>query len=211
LVHESVKSRVVVKIKHYLQEFYGDQPQTSPDYARIINHRQFDLLMGLLNEIDPAQILIGGQSDRSTLYLAPTIVEIPEQQTTTKLMQEEIFGSILPILTYTDLNEAIAFINAKPRPLALYFFSNNKQHQDRIIKEISFGGGCMNDTIMHLSTPELPFGGIGNSGIGSYHGKASFDTFSHRKSILKKSFLFDLKWRYPPYTISLKWMKKLLN
>ncbi len=126
-------------------------------------------------------------------------------------MEEEIFGPILPVITYKDLNEAIAFINAKPRPLALYFFSNNQQHQERVIKEISFGGGCINDTIMHLSTPELPFGGIGNSGMGSYHGKASFDTFSHRKSILKKSFLFDLKWRYPPYKISFELMKKLVK
>ncbi|AFY72832.1 NAD-dependent aldehyde dehydrogenase [Synechococcus sp. PCC 7502] len=211
LVHESIKFAVIAKIRHYLQEFYGNQPQQSPDYARVINQRQFDRLIGLIKDIDQAQIIIGGHSDRQTLYIAPTVIDVHADQLDTNLMQEEIFGSILPILTYKNLNEAIAYVNAKPRPLALYFFSTNKQNQDRLIREISFGGGCINDTIMHLSTPELPFGGIGNSGIGSYHGKASFDTFSHRKSILKKSFLFDLKWRYPPYKISFELMKKLIN
>jgi aldehyde dehydrogenase (NAD+) len=207
LVQESVKSVVMAKIKHYIQEFYGDEPQKSPDYARIINDRQFDRLVSLLE--NQTQIIIGGQSDRPNRYIAPTVIEINDSNS--KIMEEEIFGPILPVLAYRDLNEAIALINSKPRPLALYFFSKNHQNQDRIIKEISFGGGCINDTIMHLSTPELPFGGIGNSGIGSYHGKASFDTFSHRKSILKKSFLFDLKWRYPPYKISFELMKKLLK
>lgn len=206
LVQESVKTIVMDKIKHHIQEFYGDEPQKSPDYARIINHRQFDRLVGLL---DNAQIMTGGNSDRQTLFIAPTVVEVSDRNS--NLMQDEIFGPILPVLAYKDLSEAIAFVNAKPRPLALYFFSKNQQNQDRIIKEISFGGGCINDTIMHLSTPELPFGGIGNSGMGSYHGRASFDTFSHRKSILKKSFLFDLKWRYPPYKISLELMKKLVK
>jgi aldehyde dehydrogenase (NAD+) len=206
LVQESVKSAVMDKIKHYIQEFYGDETQKSPDYARIINHRQFDRLIGLL---DKTQIIVGGNSDRQTLFIAPTVVEVSDLGS--KVMEEEIFGPILPVLAYKDLNEAIAFVNAKPKPLALYFFSKNQQNQDRAIEEISFGGGCINDTIMHLSTPELPFGGIGNSGIGSYHGKASFDTFSHRKSILKKSFLFDLKWRYPPYKISFELMRKLIK
>jgi len=206
LVQESVKSAVMDKVKHYIQEFYGDEPQKSPDYARIINHRQFDRLIGLL---DNTQIITGGTSDRNSLFIAPTVIEVSDQDA--HIMKDEIFGPILPVLAYKDLSEAIAFVNSKSRPLALYFFSKNQQNQDRVIKEISFGGGCINDTIMHLSSPELPFGGIGNSGIGAYHGKASFDTFSHRKSILKKSFLFDLKWRYPPYKISFELMKKLVK
>ncbi len=207
LVQESVKTMVLAKIKHYIQEFYGDNPQKSADYARIINERQFDRLVSLLE--NQTQIIIGGQSDRASLYIAPTVIEINDPRT--KIMEDEIFGPILPVLSYKNLNEAIAFVNSKPKPLALYFFSKNKQNQEQIIQEISFGGGCINDAIMHLSSPELPFGGIGNSGIGSYHGKASFDTFSHRKSILKKSFLFDLKWRYPPYKISFEFMKKILK
>ena len=211
LVHESVQESVLAKIKQQLQAFYGDQPQQSPDYARVINHRSFDRLIGLMQDLDQTQIVAGGQSDRPSLYIAPTVITLQPQQLDAKIMQEEIFGAILPILSYKDLNEAIALVKSKPRPLALYFFSTNKSHQDRIIKEISFGGGCINDTIMHLSTPELPFGGIGDSGIGNYHGKASFDTFSHRKSILKKSFFFDLKWRYPPYKISFELMKNLVK
>jgi len=128
-----------------------------------------------------------------------------------KIMAEEIFGPILPILEYDQLSEAIAFVNAQAKPLALYFFSSNKQNQDRILQEISYGGGCFNDIIMHLGNPELPFGGVGHSGMGSYHGKASFDTFSHRKSVLKNSFRFDLKWRYPPYKMTLDTLKKFIN
>lgn len=209
LVPQSTQPLVLTKIKNCLLAFYGEQVQQSPDYARVINHRQFDRLIGLLSDLDESQILLGGRTDRPSLYIEPTVVGINSLDL--KIMEEEIFGPILPILTYENLDQAITLVKSKPRPLALYFFSTNKPNQDRIIKEISFGGGCINDTIMHLSTPELPFGGIGDSGMGNYHGKASFDTFSHRKSILKKSFLFDLKWRYPPYKISFELMKKLVK
>jgi aldehyde dehydrogenase (NAD+) len=125
-------------------------------------------------------------------------------------MQDEIFGPILPILEYQDLSQVIAAVNARPKPLALYFFSTNKQNQQRILEEISFGGGCLNDTLLHFATPYLSFGGVGNSGMGKYHGKASFDTFSHRKSIFKNRLSFDLPLRYPPYK-NLKYLKKILR
>ena len=126
-------------------------------------------------------------------------------------MQEEIFGPILPILEFENLDEVISTINKKPKPLALYYFSNDKDKQKKIINSISFGGGCINDTIVHLATSQMPFGGVGDSGIGSYHGKSSFDTFSHKKAILKRSNLFDIPLRYPPYRNNLNLLKKIMR
>jgi aldehyde dehydrogenase (NAD+) len=206
LVQKSIKPLLVEKLIAYINIFFGDNPQQSPDLARIVNDRQFDRLMGLLDE---GKILIGGDSDKSDLFISPTIID--EVSLHSKIMAEEIFGPILPILEYEHISEAIALINALPKPLALYLFSNNKQKQEQILQEVSFGGGCFNDTIMHFGNLELPFGGVGNSGIGSYHGKATFDTFSHRKSILKNSFRFDLKFRYPPYTMTLDALKKFIK
>lgn len=206
LVQKNVKSTLVEKLVTHVKAFFGENAQTSPDLARIVNDRQFDRLVGLLDE---GKVLIGGNSDKSDRFIAPTLIEAVSPNS--KIMAEEIFGPILPILEYDQLSEAIAFVNAHPKPLALYFFSSNKQNQERIIQETSYGGGCFNDIIMHLGNPELPFGGVGHSGMGSYHGKASFDTFSHRKSVLKNSFRFDLKWRYPPYTMTLDSLKKFIN
>ncbi|CAN1213447.1 Aldehyde dehydrogenase [Tumidithrix helvetica PCC 7403] len=206
LVPKSIKAALLEKLLKYVREFYGENPQQSPDFARIVNHQQFDRLVSLLDEDN---ILIGGARDRDDLYLAPTLID--RVSPNAKVMADEIFGPILPILEYEQLDEAIAFVNAKPKPLALYFFSNDKQTQARVLRDISFGGGCLNDTLLHFGSPELPFGGVGNSGIGSYHGKASFDTFSHRKSILNNSFRFDLKWRYPPYKMTLETLKKFLK
>ena len=206
LVQKSIKPALMQKLVECIKTFFGDDPQQSPDFARIVNHGQFDRLVTLL---DQGKILIGGQSDRSDRFIAPTLID--QVSTNSKVMSEEIFGPILPILEYDQISEAIAFVNSQPKPLALYLFSNDKRKQEKILQEVSFGGGCFNDTIMHLGNPELPFGGVGNSGMGSYHGKASFDIFSHRKSVLKNSFLFDLKWRYPPYTITLETLKKLIN
>lgn len=206
LVQKDIKDALINKLLESVKTFFGETPQQSPDFARIVNHRQFDRLVSLLDE---GKILIGGQSDRSDRFIAPTLID--EISPSSKIMEEEIFGPILPILEYDQISEAIAFINAQPKPLALYLFSNSQQKQEQIIREISFGGGCFNDTIMHLGNPELPFGGVGNSGMGSYHGKATFDTFSHRKSVLKNSFRFDLKWRYPPYTMTLETLKKFIN
>jgi len=206
LVQKNIKAALIEKLLEFVKTFYGDNPQQSPDLARVVNVRQFDRLVNLLDE---GKILIGGNHDRSDRFIAPTLIDgvLPNS----KIMSDEIFGPILPILEYDQLSEAIAFVNARPKPLALYFFSSNKQNQQRILQEISYGGGCLNDIIMHLGNPELPFGGVGNSGIGSYHGKSTFDTFSHRKSILKNSFRFDLKFRYPPYTMTIDTLKKFIK
>jgi aldehyde dehydrogenase (NAD+) len=206
LVQKNIKPLLIEKLVTHVKAFFGENAQTSPDLARIVNDRQFDRLVGLLDE---GKVLIGGNSDKSDRFIAPTLIDAVSPNS--KIMAEEIFGPILPILEYDQLSEAIAFVNAQAKPLALYFFSSNKQNQERIIQETSYGGGCFNDIIMHLVNPELPFGGVGHSGMGSYHGKASFDTFSHRKSVLKNSFRFDLKWRYPPYKMTLESLKKFIN
>jgi len=205
LVQKSIKPILLEKLISYIKTFFGDNPQQSADLGRIVNERQFDRLVGLLGE---GKILVGGQYDRGDRYIAPTLID--QVSPDAKVMADEIFGPILPILEYDQIEEAIALVNAQPKPLALYLFSKNEQLQQRIVQEVAYGGGCFNDIILHVGNPELPFGGVGNSGIGSYHGKASFDTFSHRKSILKNSFRFDLKWRYPPYTMSLETLKKFI-
>lgn len=206
LVQKNIKPVLIEKLVAQVKTFFGENPQQSPDFGRIVNDRQFDRLVSLLNE---SPVLIGGNSDKCDRYIAPTLID--QVSPNSKIMAEEIFGPILPILEYDQLSDAITFVNAQPKPLALYFFSSNKQNQERILQETSYGGGCFNDLIMHLGNPELPFGGVGHSGMGSYHGKASFDTFSHRKSVLKNSFRFDLKWRYPPYTMTLDTLKKFIN
>jgi acyl-CoA reductase-like NAD-dependent aldehyde dehydrogenase len=196
----------LTSIKQYIQEFYGDDPAKSPDYGRIINQRHFERLASFLNEGQP---YIGGQTNPEERYIAPTIIDGVDWDT--PVMQEEIFGPILPVLEYSDLSDAIAKINARPKPLALYLFSKDQQKQERVLQETSSGGVCINDTVMQVGVSELPFGGVGSSGIGSYHGKASFDTFSHRKSVLKRSFLLDLDWRYAPYQGKLKLIKRIIG
>jgi len=206
LVDRTVKNDLLTSIKQYIQEFYGDDPAKSPDYGRIINQRHFERLASFLNEGQP---YIGGQTNPEERYIAPTIIDGVDWDT--PIMQEEIFGPILPVLEYSDLSDAIAKINARPKPLALYLFSKDQQKQERVLQETSSGGVCINDTVMQVGVSELPFGGVGSSGIGSYHGKASFDTFSHRKSVLKRSFLLDLDWRYAPYQGKLKLIKRIIG
>ncbi len=204
LIHETIYDQFKEALQTAVREFYGEDPQQSPDYGRIINQRHWDRLVNFLTD---GEIVIGGKHDRENLYIAPTIVD--KITWDSPIMAEEIFGPILPLLPYRDLSEVIEKINDRGRPLALYFFSENTKNQERIINSIPFGGGCINDTIMHLSSPYLPFGGIGDSGMGRYHGKYTFDTFTHYKSILKKSLRFDQQWRYPPYKINfdlLKWL-----
>ena len=206
LVNKGIKANLVTEIKQCIENFYGTNPAESPDFARIISDRQFNRLQSLLQDGD---IITGGETNPQEHYIAPTLMENVSLEA--PLMEEEIFGPILPILEYNDLTEAINFINQRPKPLALYLFSKNKQKQTQILEKTSSGGVCLNDTIMHVGVTDLPFGGVGNSGIGSYHGKHSFDTFSHFKSVLKKPFLFDLNWRYAPYEKKLAQMRKLLG
>jgi len=210
LVDQAVKDALLPKLIACVQEFFGEEPQASSDYGRIVNHRQFERLLHLLEHArTDGKILVGGKYDHADKFIAPTLVtDIGWEH---PLMAEEIFGPILPIIFYDSLEEAIALVNAQPKPLALYFFSSDRQKQDLVLQKTSFGGGCINDTIMHLGNPELPFGGVGQSGIGRYHGKASFDTFTNYKSVLKNSFRFDLKWRYPPYKLSLTALKKFIG
>lgn len=206
LVDSKIKKDLLERIKQCIRDFYGVTPLTSPDYGRIISQNHFNRLCELLGVGD---IIIGGDTDPTERYIAPTVID--EVDWDAPVMQEEIFGPILPVLEYTDLSEAIALVNARPKPLALYFFSNNKQHQQRVLQETTSGGACINDTMLHMAFPTLPFGGVGDSGMGRYHGKASFETFSHQKSVLNRSFLLDLKLRYAPYKGKLKLLKWLIG
>jgi acyl-CoA reductase-like NAD-dependent aldehyde dehydrogenase len=205
LVHKAVKEQLVERMIGSLEEFYGKDPSKSPDYGRIINDRHFLRLAQLLGE---GRIIVGGHTDPKDRYIAPTIIDNVSMNS--RIMAEEIFGPILPIMEYADLSEAISIVKGRPKPLALYFFSKNRKNQQRILRETSSGGVCINDTNVHISTSSLPFGGVGASGMGSYHGKASFYTFSHTKSTMKRSFLLDMKIRYPPYKDKLKLLKRLI-
>lgn len=206
MVHEDIKEKFIKSFKEQIKNFYGENPQNSPDYPRIISERHFNRLASFL---DDGKIVEGGVTDRDELYIAPTVIE--EINWENDVMQDEIFGPILPVLTYSDFDEVIETVNTHSKPLALYIFSTDSKIQDRILNETSFGGGCVNDVIKHLGTPNLPFGGVGDSGMGSYHGKSSFDTFSHSKSILKNNFTMDIPVIYPPYKGKLRILKKLLK
>jgi aldehyde dehydrogenase (NAD+) len=205
LVHRDIKAELLSHLTRTIQDFYGDNPAVSPDYGRIINDRQFERLTSLLAT---GQVLMGGEQDRASRYIAPTILD--GVSWADPIMQDEIFGPILPVLEYEDLSEAIAQINARPKPLALYFFSTNAAKQQQVLNSTSSGGVCLNDTVMQVAAWNLPFGGVGESGMGRYHGKASFETFSHYKSVLKRSLWLDLDWRYAPYAKKLKLIKRVV-
>lgn len=206
LVNKKIKKDLIDGLEKSLKEFYGNNPINSPDYARIISQKHFDRLVNFLKD---GEVIIGGENQPSERYIAPTVIDNVSLEDS--VMQEEIFGPILPIIEYTDIAEAIALITSRPKPLALYLFSQDKNLQKRVLQETSSGGVCINDTVMQVGVSSLPFGGVGDSGIGNYHGKASFDTFSHNKSVLQNSFWFDLKWRYAPYEGKLPLIKKLLG
>jgi aldehyde dehydrogenase (NAD+) len=195
LIDRSVKAEFLNHFQAVVTEFYGDNPANSADYGRIINARQFNRLVGLLND---GKAVIGGQFDADSRYIAPTVLDGVKADAA--VMQEEIFGPILPVVEYGELSEAIAFINQRPKPLALYLFSDDAQTQQQILDQTSSGAVCINDTVMQVGVNGLPFGGVGESGMGRYHGKFSFDTFSHDKSVLKRGMWLDLAWRYAPYT-----------
>ena len=206
LVHKDIKPAFVVALKERIQQTYGDDPAQSPDLSRMVGDRQFDRVAGLL---DSGEIVAGGQSDRATRFIAPTVLDNVEWDA--PIMQDEIFGPVLPVLEYENVEDAIALINSKPKPLALYLFTQNKALEAKVLSSTSSGGVCLNDTILHLAIWGMPFGGVGNSGMGAYHGKTSFDTFSHQKSVLKKPFWLDLDWRYPPYASKLEFFKKMIS
>ncbi len=205
LVDRQIKPALLAALQKTIREFYGNDPSQSPDYGRIISDRHFSRLADLLQ----GKILIGGETKPEKRYIAPTLID--QVNWTDAIMQDEIFGPILPILAYEDLGEAIAQINARPKPLALYLFSKNKQVQNRVLQETSSGGVAINETIMQIAPHTLPFGGVGSSGMGSYHGKFSFDTFSHRKSVFYKPFWIDIKLRYAPYAGKIEWVKRMMG
>lgn len=203
LCHRSVKDKLLPLLKKEILRQYGENTLTADDYGHIVNSKHFDRLLQL---IQPEKLQFGGKSDRESLKIQPTI--LADCDWSDPVMQEEIFGPILPIVVYDQLSEVISCVNEHDKPLALYLFSENKQNIRTILSRCSFGGGCVNDCIIHLATTEMGFGGVGESGMGSYHGKAGFDTFSHKKSIVDKKTWIDLPMRYRPYS---PWKNKLIR
>ena len=207
LVDKKVKQKFVDLFIKTTKEFFGEDPQKSPDLGRIINEKHFLRLTKLLEK---GNILMGGKTDINDLYIAPTLIDGVTADD--PVMQGEIFGPILPIIEYEKLDDAIRFVNSRNKPLALYIFSEDKMYQERILNETSSGNASINECLMHVGQFELPFGGVGESGMGAYHGDVSFETFSHMKGILKKSTLSDFKQRFPPYTESgTKLIRKLID
>lgn len=207
LVDKRVKQKFIELFAKTTKEFFGENPQQSPDFGRIINEKHF---MRLSRFIEKGKVVMGGQTDIKELYIAPTLLD--NVSVDDEVMNEEIFGPILPVIEYDKLDDAIKFVNSRNKPLALYIYSDDKMYQQKILNETSSGNASINECLMHVGQFELPFGGVGESGIGAYHGKLSFDTFSHLKGVLKKSTLSDLKQRFPPYTESgTKLIKKLIG
>ncbi len=206
LIQKNMKSHFVDYLKEEITKAYGENPNDSPDFARIVNLKNWQRLV---NMIDSEKVIFGGQSDAAGCYIAPTLIE--ENSLETEVMKDEIFGPILPILVYEKEIEIEAIIAKYEKSLALYVFTENKSFSKKIIKKYSFGGGCINDTMIHFANKRLPFGGVGHSGIGAYHGSLSFDTFSHKKSIIKKANWLDLPTRYAPYNDKLSSIKKILK
>lgn len=207
LVDKAIEQPLLETVKRTIGEFYGTDPKQSPDYARIINEGHHARLSQFLS--DNGELVVGGEADAATRYIAPTVLR--QVQPTAPVMADEIFGPILPVLTVDNVDQAIEFVNARPKPLALYVFSSDATTQRRVLERTSSGGACINDTIGHLAVPDLPFGGVGPSGMGAYHGHWSFETFSHRKSVLDRATWPDLALRYPPYKGAMKWIKWLIG
>jgi aldehyde dehydrogenase (NAD+) len=195
LIEASVKDRFLELFYKEVQAMYGEDPLQNPDYGRIVNRRHFDRLSEVLQN---ETILFGGKTSADTLQIAPTVVGPVKPDGLA--MSQELFGPILPVMTYENLEEAVRFVQARPRPLALYIFSGDRGSIDYVQANVSYGGGCVNDTIIHLATSEMGFGGVGMSGMGSYHGKYGFDTFTHEKSTVDKATWLDLPMRYQKYT-----------
>jgi len=195
LVHQEREAGLIEALRRTLREFYGDDPARSPDYARIPNVRHHRRLAALLKDGD---VVVGGQTDEADCYIAPTVLRNPRPDSA--LMTDEIFGPILPVLAVPDVSAAIDYVNQRPKPLALYLFSNDAKAAEQVVAGTSSGGVCINSTLWHIANPHLPFGGVGPSGMGAYHGRATFEVFSHHKSVLTRGTRFDPKLMYPPYS-----------
>ncbi len=203
LCESSIKAEFIVEVIKQIKKQYGDNPLENKGYGKIINERHFERLSAL---IDKNKVVIGGETNSKTNKIAPTVMDNVTESDA--VMGEEIFGPIMPVLEFDDFDELIDELKDKDKPLALYLFSNNKKHINRVTKELSYGGGCINDVVVHLATSEMGFGGVGESGMGSYHGKDGFEAFSHYKSVMDKKTWLDLPMRYQPYN---KFYEKLLH
>jgi aldehyde dehydrogenase (NAD+) len=206
LVHTKVKDELVAAMKKAIIRFFGENPAASPDYARIINDKRFQTLLTYLTQ---GQVLHGGQADNNALLITPTLLDNVSWKS--PVMQEEIFGPILPVVTFTTLEEAVRLVRQQPYPLSLYLFTKSAATEKLVTTQLRFGGGCINNTLGHFTNPELPFGGVGNSGMGQYHGKYSFDTFTHPKSIMKTGTWIDIAMKYPPFRNKLGLIRRLLK
>lgn len=205
LIQESIKSEFIRQFQLAVREFYTTNEKNSKYYPRIINKHHFDRITDYAKNL---KIKYGGEMDREDLFISPTIIENPPENS--KLMTEEIFGPILPIITFKKIDEAIDFVNQRPKPLALYIFTKIKEIENKVLNETSAGGACVNDTVVHVANINLPFGGVGTSGTGRYHGKATYELFSNQKGVLKQPTFFDMKQKYPPYNKSKLRLVKLL-
>lgn len=204
LVHKDVKDKLIIALQKSIKDSYGKNIEDSSDYARTVSKNHFNNLNDLL---EGQEIIFGGQTNAKDNYMAPTLVNEPSLDS--KLMQGEIFGPILPIIAYTTEEDIQKYVLNYGKPLATYVFSTNRKFQQKIITKYSFGGGAINDTVIHITNKKLPFGGVGSSGIGAYHGKTSFDTFTHQKAIIKRANWLEAPLRYPPYNLPLKLVEKV--
>jgi len=198
-VHKDLKEKLIEALKNQIREFYGDDIKNSPDFGRIINQRHFERLQGLMKE---GEIVFGGETDESQRFISPTIIDGITWDS--KIMQEEVFGPILPVMTFENIEEVVETLSKRERPLALYLYTTDKTTEEFVINNVSFGGGCINATLMHMLNTNLPFGGIGNSGHGFYQGRWSIETFSHKKSVLNRALSAEPSPLFPPYGKYLK-------
>ena len=204
LVHADIKEQLICELKKEFTRLHGANPKESKHFVRIVNERAFDRLVGYLQGAD---VVMGGEYDREERYIAPTLIDHVDANS--PIMQEEIFGPIFPIVTFSTTEEAIRFVTGREKPLALYYFGESKKNIRQVLKHTSSGGACINDTIMHIANEKLPFGGVGQSGMSAYHGKESFKVFSHHRAVVTTPTWLDLPFRYMPYKF-FKWVKKLL-
>lgn len=202
VVHKDKKDELIEALKEQIRIFYGDDIQSNPDFGRIINDHHVDRLQRLLTE---GTIVFGGQTDKADRYVSPTIIDGITWDS--KIMQEEIFGPIIPVITYETLSEVIEQLKSREKSLALYIYSTNEANQQQLIRDVSYGGGCINTTLMHMLNTNLPFGGVGNSGMGSYSGRWSFETFSHKKGVLNRALTDEPSPLFPPYEDHVKGLK----
>lgn len=206
LAHESIAAQLLQHMKAAITQFFGENPATSPDYPRIINHKRFDHLATYLQQ---GHVEAGGDIDREQLYMGPTI--LTDVSFDAPVMKEEIFGPVLPVITYRNTDEAVGMIARNPYPLSLYIFSGSSKTEQAFINRVAFGGGCVNNTLVHFTNAELPFGGIGYSGMGRYHGRASFEEFTHMKGVMKTATWLDVPVKYPPFGNKIKLAKLMMK